>query len=619
MLRPHNMSRVIITGPNKLQEDVIKELHNLRILHIVEHSKNELADIGNPLQASNELSETLVKVRALITALKIKREENKFEFNKGLLDVHNTTNKLNEEVNKNSEELRKIEDLISKNRTIKQELEILKDINISLDTFAPYKSLTYFTGYINNKNKTNSLKEKLSKTTKKFMLIDSVSGKKTFIILFVDIKYKEQINSLLQKVNFSPVNFTIISTLSGTATNNLVKIKDENAKLESRKDGIKKQLEALAEKYRGFLISAEEALGQELEKAEAPLKFAATKDAFLIKGWVPIEDLSKAIDRLNSISKNKIYIHSESAKKTDKVPVKLDNPNYSKPFEFFIDMFSMPNYKEIDPTFFIFLTFPIFFGFMLGDFGYGITSFIIFWLLKKRFPKASALFNILLIASSASIIFGLVFGEFFGLEEIGYFHIPHLISRSHEMFSLMYIAIAIGIIHVNIGLIIGFVNILRANGLSHAIFEKGSWFVLQTGVALLALSYYNIINLPYWVGITFLTISLIMLYKGEGVKGIIELPSILTNILSYLRLMAIGLSSVSIAVVVNEMTTGFFHKGGFFILIGILILIIGHLLNILLGLFGSFLHSLRLHYVEFFSKFFQGGAEKYMPFGAKEE
>ena len=109
-----------------------------------------------------------------------------------------------------------------------------------------------------------------------------------------------------------------------------------------------------------------------------------------------------------------------------------------------------------------------------------------------------------------------------------------------------------------------------------------------------------------------------MLYKGEGIKGLIELPSILTNTLSYLRLMAIGLSSVSIAVVVNNMAKGFFHEGGFMILSGILILLVGHVLNIVIGLFGSFLHSLRLHYVEFFSKFFEGGAEKYKPFGEKQ-
>jgi len=183
----------------------------------------------------------------------------------------------------------------------------------------------------------------------------------------------------------------------------------------------------------------------------------------------------------------------------------------------------------------------------------------------------------------------------------------------------MYTAIAIGLIHVNWGLIAGFVNINKEHGLKHAIFEKGSWFVLEAGAAMLALSYFNIIKLTPLIGWLFLAGSLIMLYKGEGVKGIIELPTIFTNTLSYLRLMAIGLSSVSIAVVVNKTAEGFFHEGGLLILAGILILLTGHVLNIILGLFGSFLHSLRLHYVEFFSKFFQGGAEKYRPFGAKGE
>ena len=266
----------------------------------------------------------------------------------------------------------------------------------------------------------------------------------------------------------------------------------------------------------------------------------------------------------------------------------------------------------------MFLTFPIFFGFMLGDIGYGAVSYLIFYLLKKKFPKAKNIFNILLLASAVSILFGLLYGEIFGLEEIGKYQLPHLLSRVHEITSLLYVAIGIGVIHVNIGLITGFINEMRAHGIVKAIFEKGSWFVLQIGVALLALSSFGIINLSSIVGYGFLLLSMIMLFKGEGVKGIIELPSIFTNILSYARLMAIGLSSVSLALLINESAAGLFHKGGFSILMGILLLIVGHVFNIVLGLFASFLHSLRLHYVEFFSKFFHGGAEKYKPFGAKQ-
>ena len=618
MLRPYQMHSVIITGPNNIQETVIKEIHNLKILHIVEHSKNELADIGRPLENAGRLSETLVKIRALIAALSIKKEEVKFELKKSLLEIESATKKLNQEASINLDELRKVEEQITKTQTAKQELEILKDIDVPLESFTSYKTLAYFTGYIKDKTSISYLKEELLEITEKFMLFDSISKKKPFIAIFIDAKNKEQANSILQKIGFSPINFSNIGNLKGNASGNLKKLEEEAKKLQQKKEFIKKNLERLSMEYKGFLIAADEFLDEQLEKAEAPLKFASTQSSFLIKGWIPTEELSKSIERLNKASKNRIFIHFELPKKEDKVPVKLRNPRYAKAFEFFIDLYSMPTYKEIDPTFFVFLTFPIFFGIMLGDIGYGIASFVIFWIFKKKIPKAKNFLNILLLASFVSILFGLLYGEFFGEEKILGYELWHLLSRMHDMFTLLYIAIGIGVVHVNIGLIIGFVNELKSHGVMKAIYEKASWFVLQIGVALLALSYFDKIDVSPLIGAVFLGLSVLMLLKGEGIKGLIELPSIFTNIMSYARLMAIGLSSVVLAVIVNDSAKEFFHKGGFFILIGVLILVIGHVINIALGLLGSFLHSLRLHYVEFFSKFFHGGAKKYKPFGLRE-
>ena len=390
-------------------------------------------------------------------------------------------------------------------------------------------------------------------------------------------------------------------------------------KLQKKKEEIKKNLENRSEEYKGFLTAAEKFLSEQLEKAEAPLMFASTQSSFLIKGWVPTENLSMSIERLKKVSKNMVFVYFEPAKKQDKVPIKLKNPIYAKPFEFFINLYSMPNYGEIDPTFFIFLTFPILFGIMLGDIGYGVVSMLVFWILKKKVPKANNFFNILILASFVSILFGFLFGEFFGEEKILSYQLWHLLSRSHDMFTLLYIAIGIGVAHVNIGLMIGFINELKSHGLMTAIYSKASWIVLEIGIALIALSHFGKILISPLIGAGFLGAGILMIFKGEGFKGLIELPGIFTNILSYARLMAIGLSSVILAIIINESSNELFSKGGFFALIGILVLVIGHTVNIMLGLLGSFLHSLRLHYVEFFSKFFHGGAEKYQPFGMKED
>jgi V/A-type H+/Na+-transporting ATPase subunit I len=623
MLRPHDMSKVIVTGPKKVQENVIKELHRLKIMHIVEHLKNDAADIGNPLQNAGALSEIIVKIRSLINTLGIKKEDISHETKNSLTEIELNTNKISLELNKINEEQRKIEELRSKNQLILNDLRLMENIDLPLEAFQPYKSLEILTGYIQDSYDLSYLNDSLLKTTDKFQLLNTTISKKIFIILFIDADIREKANKILQKLSFIPVNIANLGNHMldhrKNAAFSIKKIELQIQKLDYAHVKKLEQQKKLAEESKNFLITAEEILSDELEKAEAPLKFAATKDVFLIKGWIPTQQLEITMEILNKTGKNKIYIHSEPANPKDSVPIKLKNSKYSKPFEFFIKMYSLPTYKEIDPTFFMFLTYPLFFGFMLGDFGYGIVSFALFYYLKKKIPKGAALFNVMLLSSIASIFFGFIYGEVFGLEEIGHFAIPHLISRSHGIFELMYISIAIGVIHINWGLITGFINLMKAHGIKHAIFEKGSWFVLQIGILLLAVKYLNIAAIPQLIGWLFFVISIIMLYKGEGMKGIIELPSIMTNILSYLRLMAIGLSSVSIAVVVNEIAAGFFQDGGLGILSGILILFIGHTLNIVLGLFGSFLHSLRLHYVEFFSKFFEGGAEKYNPFGMKEE
>ena len=322
MLKPYEMDRIIVTGPKKVQQKVIRELYDLKVLHIVEHSKNELADIGQPLENSSKLSEIMVMVRALITSLNVKEEGHEFKSKLGLVEILQTTKKLNEETNKNLEELRAVEEKLSKNNSIKKELETLKDTQVDVDALTQYNSLSYFSGYVKGEYDLKNLNDKLSATTQKFAIFKSMVKKKLFLILFIDKGNKEIALRTLQEIGFSFINFANLGNLKGTAAENLAKIEKENTGLGRRKSSINKRIEKLNHDYCGFLITAQNILKMELEKAEAPLKFAATRDAFLVKGWIPTGQLDATIKRLHKVSNEKIFIEHEPAKLEDKVPVK---------------------------------------------------------------------------------------------------------------------------------------------------------------------------------------------------------------------------------------------------------------------------------------------------------
>jgi V/A-type H+-transporting ATPase subunit I len=206
-------------------------------------------------------------------------------------------------------------------------------------------------------------------------------------------------------------------------------------------------------------------------------------------------------------------------------------------------------------------------------------------------------------------LFGLAYGEFFGLEEVGGYKLPALLNRVHDTSTLLVMALAFGVVQVNLGLVLGFMNKLE-HGFRAALFEKGSWILLEVGAVLA-------VTVNQYVGGALAVAAVGMMVKAEGVKGILELPSIVVNILSYARIMAVGLVSVILALVVNQMSGEFFSAGGLGMVLGIGILLAGHAVNLGLGFMSPFIHSMRLHYVEFFMKFYEGGGQKYAPFGKR--
>jgi len=620
MIQPERMSKVTLVGAKSAMREVIEELHRQSQFHIVDYSKEEgedLFDLGRPFLDNEEVSTLHVRLRTLMYYLSIKP---------GHMEKDITL----EEARKRADELYpKVLELVERKGfhekaihllSPKKQQASLKALNLELPGFP-----LYYIGYARR-----SIGEEVDSALRKAAYAEEKVEGIYALALFVDKGRKEKAEKLLQSADFIPIEVPYIREqykIKGTPGLRHRKLGDSAERAQSELDRIKKQLSDLSKANRSMLVSAERMATIKNEIAEAPLRFATSENTFIIRGYVPTAKVRGMTERLMKSAKGKIDIQAEEVH--EEAPVSLNHPKLVEPFRFFMDLYTLPRYGEIDPTFFMFLTFPIFFGFMLGDVGYGIITLGLFFFLKKKMPGARMILDALMIASLSTIVFGMVFGEAFGLEEIelGHetIHFPHLLSRSHQITDLLTLSVLIGIVHVMIGHIIGFVNIYRHHGLKHAVMEKAGWLLLTPlliwllgNLGVLSGQYGQIASLivpPMIPLIAISAVAIVLIILGEGIRGALELPGILSNILSYARLMAVGLASVSLAVVVNDLSGELFHSGGPGIVIGIFVLVIGHIINIALGILSPFLHSLRLHYVEFFGKFFKGGGQRFKAFG----
>ncbi|MDY6769664.1 MAG: V-type ATPase 116kDa subunit family protein, partial [Candidatus Nanohaloarchaea archaeon] len=251
------------------------------------------------------------------------------------------------------------------------------------------------------------------------------------------------------------------------------------------------------------------------------------------------------------------------------------------------------------------------------------TTFAVFYGLYRKFPEAKGVWYSLMYASVATVAFGLVYGEMFGYVIFGHHselakvtgihlfeQIPILFHRTEHLSQVLTMSVLIGVAHVNAGYLVGAYNEYLHHGLKHAVLAKLSWIVMEAGVA----AWFLTGNAVLGAGIGLLGAA--MIAAGEGIEGVVEIPSLLSNILSYLRIFGVVMAVIALAVVVNTLAEPLFQAGSFLMaLLGVTVLVVGHTFNTFLKLMESGLQGIRLHYVEFFTKFFEGGGQYYRPFG----
>ncbi len=652
MLKPANMSRVVLVGTKDVLEPVIETLHRLNMVHITDYTEDDPDfKIGKPLEPASKLSSKLLTLRSISSQLGVEEKEPKIRQRVASLpsQIETKMTVLEKEVAIRHSKLQDIEGRIKEKKDLEARLSPFAVLPLRLEDYRGYDSLAVFTG-ISEVDVESLLKDLLKGN---YEIFKAHYDGKMVSAIFVPVENENEVSEALEEdLTYQKIE---VPQIEGVPRDIILNLKSEIKSLEEEKLRLEKDLEDIRKEYEDFILAWEEYLSIETQKAEAPLKFATSENTFVIDGWIPsnrYQELEREVERIGNVYLDRV----EEKVEEEEVPVALENPGVVKPFELLIDTFATPRYKEIDPSFLVFISFPFFYGIMLGDIGYGILVGLLAWAIRSKFKEGGLheLANILLLSALSSVVFGVIYGEFFGLpifnfqEHGGELHTgllgvfgPRLfglelpVERFGLVQSLLVFTILVGIIHIGLGLVLGFRNTMMAHGLKHAVYEKGSWMLILTGgVLTVALPLPQItrgepLDLTPLVkmGIVLTLVGVALLVKGEGPIAVMEVPTLLSNVLSYSRLLAIGLSSAGIALAVNTLVGDLFiSPGGKFLgggillfLVGVVILIIGHTINLILGIIGPGLHSLRLQYVEFFTKFYEGGGKKYVPFGFRRK
>ena len=671
------MSRMTLAAPVDAMADIVRACSDLGCVHIEDYTQfEEGIGVGHAIQGedADKVSSLLTKVRSVRSNISV--------FNaKGAMPAttaKSMTEKLETEVDKALSYIEAIREAEAEITTLEDQVRIfekLAPLNISLDLLTGYSGVEVYVAETTNSSKAAKVFADLQDD------VEFLAPAGLVAVACAPSKAAE-VQMALAELNAKAIQ---LPTGTGKPAERASDARKAIANAESKMESNQKNLDDWAAKNGSNLVIAEEYLQREDAIFTSPTSLAVSNQAFALDAWVPTENAEKARSKLKNLASHieieeHVDDHHHHGDHDDhhtepEPPIAYKNGSTAEPFELVVDLVGRPKYGTFEPTSLIMITLPLLYGLILGDFGYGFVIVLLaLWLRSLPFakePMGKNATTVLLWMGIWCMFWGLVFAEGFGFiwdgtgkvmgdaspliplydwtyeltssfkkSDIGKaLGLTHTYVPFHRADSALtdyvLLSVYIGALHLLLGYIIGFFNVLKGHGIVAAFFEKGSWMMILCGGFLHIYGFMKGKNellvgtIPAYVlvaGVLLLIVALAVFegfgWAGGVIMGPIETFGLLANTLSYLRIMAVGVAGVKIAEISNDMGFASMRDAitaGDYALVPVFFLLwIGiQVFAIALGLLSPTIHAARLHFVEWMGKFYDGSGRVFSPLGGQ--
>ncbi|WP_297811625.1 V-type ATP synthase subunit I [uncultured Finegoldia sp.] len=610
------------------REKLLKNLQKFNYVHIDENNVEDENSLLTKLDNSENLvdiSEKLTKTNWAINLLqKYAEKKNTFE----ALKEGKKTFKL-EEINQKAlafdfeahySELssldKQLNELDQNNQMLNQkksELIPWENLDIDISKIDDFDRVKVVTGTVSDK-----FIDQLKVNTKDIedIYIEEISRNQGFVYLLVISKNFESVQDVLRDNGF--VNINIKS--KGFVKDEIKNIDDNIVTNKQKHEEIENQIKSKTNLIENFMIYHDYLENNSL-KEEATSKIKKTDKIDIIEGYIPTEkkaDFEKVI--VNSLD-NKYYLEINPADKDDpKVPIILKNKGFSKAFENITGMYSLPKYNEVDPTPLLAPFYCFFSGMMIGDLGYGLIVFLAIIFALKVFnldEKKKQFLKFFMFISITSMFWGFIYGSFFG----GIVPMTPILDTSKNAMTLIVLCLIFGFIHLFFGLGIKAYMLIRDHKVMDAFYDVGLWYLIIVSLVVLlvgkSLSIPAIgLTIAKWIAIASAVGIVLTAGRdaksvggklGSGLYSLYGISSWIGDFVSYMRLMALGLSGAYIAVAINMIVKMMASSSIIGFVFGLIVFVVFQGFNAFLSYLSAYVHSARLIFVEMFNKFYEGG------------